>query len=186
MTALKRFPIVIAVDGSEYSEIVAEHGFDQAARHDTPDLHFVTVVKPKERDIEPTKQWLSRLVVEGLEAFRNGRDWHARIHVRAGEPAEEIANLAEEIGAQLIVVGRYGTHGRHSVPERLLDLTACPTLSVGLTGLEVDPEPQCPDCVAVRADSDGERWFCAAHVAPDRVRLSLLVPPITAERGTIY
>jgi nucleotide-binding universal stress UspA family protein len=186
MTPIKRFPIVVALDGSEYSEIVAEHAFDQAARHDRPDLHFITVVKPKEKDIEPTKDWLSRVVVEGLETFRDGRDWHARIHVRAGDPAEEIANLAEEISAQLIVVGRYGTHRGHSVPERLLDLTASPTLCVGLSGVEVDPVPQCPDCVAVRADSDGERWFCAAHAAPDRVRLSLLVPPITAERGTIY
>jgi nucleotide-binding universal stress UspA family protein len=180
----KRFSILVPLDGSEYSEIVLEHAFDQAARHIAADLHFVTVVKPNVTDVEPTKLWLSRIVVEGMDSFRDGRDWHVRIHVRAGDPAEEIASLAGEIGARMIVIGRYN-QGRHSPSERVLELTTCPTLIVRLGGDEVDSVPQCPKCVTVRADSDGERWFCAVH-AGDRVRLSELVPPMTASRGTVY
>lgn len=32
------------------------------------------------------------------------------------------------------------------------------------------------ECAAVREESDGERWFCERHAAPDRLRLSTLVP----------
>lgn len=181
----KRFSIVVPLDGSEYSEIVVEHAFDQAVRHDAPDLHFIAVVKKGTKDLEPTKQWLSRAVVEGMENFREGRDIRARIHVVAGDPAEEIVNLAAEIPANLIVMGNYGTH-RHPVARDVLEKTPCPLLTVGLTGAEVDAVAQCPACEATRADSDGTQWFCAEHSSPGRLRLSMLVPPVTATRGTMY
>ncbi len=182
---MKRFPIIVALDGSEYSEIVLEHAFDQAARHDAPDLHFLTVVDRKTKDLEPSRQWLSRAVVEGMDNFNGAHDIHARIHVYAGDPAEEIANLAAELRAQMIVVGNYGTH-RHSVAEALLKRAPCPVLAVGLAGEEVFAQKQCPDCEAVRANSDGRRWFCDAHAAPGRLRLSELVSAPTANRGTVY
>jgi len=181
----KRFSIVVPLDGSEYSEIVLEHAFDQAARHDAPDLHFLAVVEQGTKDLEPTKQWLSRAVVDGMDSFRNGRDIRARIHVCVGDPAEEIVNLASEIRAQLIVMGNYGTH-RHSATRAVLERAPCPLLAVGLAGTEVDSVQQCLDCERVRADSDGNRWFCEAHAAPGRLRLSQLVPPITATSGTMY
>jgi len=182
---MKRFPIVVAMDGSEYSEIVLEHAFDQAARHEATDLHFLTVVERKTKDLEPTRQWLSRAVVDGMDSFNAKPDVHARIHVYAGDPAEEIANLAGELRAQMIVVGNYGTH-RHSVAEALLKRAPCSVLAVGLAGEEVASQRQCPDCETVRADSDGRRWFCAVHSAPDRLRLTELVPSTTASRGTVY
>jgi nucleotide-binding universal stress UspA family protein len=186
---LPRFPIVIAIDGSEYSEIVLQHGLDQAARHDTPDLHVITVVDDTRADLEPVKDELARQVVEGLDAFDGNRpNWRTRIHVRRGKPAEEIANLAGEISARLLVIGRYGLHHRwRSVADRTIELAPCPTLVVGLAGREVSTTPQCPACVRVREESDGEVWFCADHAAPGRMRLSLLVPPTTSDlRGGIW
>jgi len=172
----RRFRIVIALDGLEYSEIVLEHGLDQAARHDAPDLHILTVVD-KEADLEAIKTWLATSVLEGLETFRAGRpDWRTRLHIRPGRPVDEIVSLVGEIDADLLVIGHYGLHHpRHSIADRVIAAAPCPTLVVGLTGRTVDPQPQCPDCVTARAESEGERWFCAAHTG-DRLRLSALVP----------
>jgi len=178
---LHRYRIVIALDDSEYSEIVLEHALDQASRHDAPDLHVLAVVDDR-TDMTITKTWLATEVLEGLDAFRAGRpDWRTRLHVRCGDPAEEIANLAAEIDADLVVIGRYGLHHpRHSVADAVVAKAICPALVVGLTGHPVDVEAACAACVAVREDSDGERWFCAAHSAPDRLWLSTLVPSSVA------
>ena len=174
------YRIVIALDGSEYSEIVLEHGLDQAARHDSPDLHILRVIDD-ERDLQSVKNWLATCVLEGLETFRAGRpNWRTRLHMRLGRPADEIVNLAAEVDADLLVVGRFGIHSRHSTAERVVVAAGCPTLVVGLTGHTIDPEPQCPVCVEAREHSDGERWFCAAHSAPDHLRLSTLVPSSTS------
>lgn len=178
---LRRFRIVVPLDRSEYAEIVLEHALDQAARHDTPEVHILSVVG-KESEVQPGKEWLARAVLEGLDSFR--RDgWQTRLHVRVGTAAEEIANLALEIDADLLVIGRYGMHDkRGSIADRVLEAVTCPTLIVGLAGHTVDPQPQCPQCVAVRAASDGERWFCDAH-SDGNLRLSTLVPHTSDRTG---
>jgi nucleotide-binding universal stress UspA family protein len=166
-----RFRIVVALDRSEYAEIVLEHALDQAARHSGPDLHFVTIVD-KPAELEDAKSRLAIEAFEGLEVFGRGQpDWRARLHVRAGKADEEIANLAAEVEADLLVIGRFGPHAT----DRLLARAPCPTLVVGLTGRSVEPHAQCGKCVAVRADSAGERWFCAEHTS-DRGRLTELLP----------
>lgn len=178
----RRFRIVAALDPSEYAPIVLQHAIDQAARHDLIDLHFVTVVATAGA-IGDAKARLGALALEGLDALRTAStDWRSRLHVRVGKPAEEISNLAGEIAADLLVIGRFGLHpsrGYDSAADRVVALVACPTLVVGLGGHEVEAPPQCPRCVAVREESDGERWFCEAHTS-DRVGLSLRLPASTS------
>lgn len=171
---LRRFRIVVALDGSEYSNIVLEHALDQAARHDAPVIHILTVVD-REAAVQEAKDRLARTAIEGLDSFRR-EGWQTRLHVRVGHSEDEIANLALDIDADLLVIGRYGIHDkRSSTADRVLAAVTCPTLIVGLAGRSVDPQPQCPRCVAIRAESDGERWFCEEH-SGDRMRLSTLVP----------
>jgi len=78
--------------------------------------------------------------------------------------------------ADLIVVGRFGLHHRGSrlgsVASRVLDAATCPTLVVGMVDDSPDAVAQCADCVAVRSESDGEHWFCAAHAIDDRGSLA--------------
>jgi nucleotide-binding universal stress UspA family protein len=171
---VRRFRIVVALDLSEYSEIVLEHALDLASRYDAPDLHFVTVVEPK-ADLDEAKRELAKRVMFALDGY-NRTDWRARLHVRAGRPEEEISNLAAEVRANLIVMGRFGLHHRRrrmgSVASRVLDTTTCPTFVVGMVDDTPEPRDQCPDCVQVRAESDGEVWFCPAHSAPDRVSMA--------------
>lgn len=170
-----RHRIVVALDLSEYSEIVLEHALDQAARHDGPDLHFLLVVDRE--DVDVAKQRLAELVLPSLDNLKSAQ-WRVRFHIRPGKAAEEIANLAGELDAHLIVLGRFGTHHPHrrigSVAARVIDLAPCPTLVVGLPGDVAGA--QCAACAEVRSASSGERWFCDAHVG-DRMRLSSLVVP---------
>lgn len=190
MTAYRaqRYPIVIALDDSEYAEIVLEHALDLAGRHADPALHFVRVVK-RQSDLEAEQQRLTDEVIEGLQTFslQDGKCL-SRVHVRAGDPVDEITNLTYEVRAKLLVIGRYGKHHRfRSTAERVIDTVQCPTLVVGLSGDTVDTQEQCPKCVELRETTDGERWFCSAHAAPDRMRLSSLVPGTTSStRGGVW
>jgi nucleotide-binding universal stress UspA family protein len=186
--AAARYRIVIALDGSEYSEIVLEHALDQAARHDAPDLHVLAVVE-HDCEIAAAKVRLATEILEGLATFRAGRPaWRTTLHVCAGKASEEIVDLAAEVLADLVVIGRYGIHDRHghltahhggrrrgSIADDVLERAPCPVLVVKLTDHPVEAQPQCPACVEIRALSDGARWFCAEH-ASDRVpRLTELV-----------
>jgi nucleotide-binding universal stress UspA family protein len=177
----RRFRIVAALDLSEYAEIVLEHALDQAARHDAPFLHFLAVDEHGEEPGDELKQRLTQLVVGEIDTFRDdNRDWRARLHVRAGKPAEQIAELAGEVQADLLVVGRFGVHQsrtrRHigSVAEQVLALAPCPTLVVQLTQHVIEPERACPACAELRERTDGESWFCAEHAAPDRIGSAFL------------
>ena len=58
---LRRYSMVIALDQSEYAEIVLEHALDQAGRHQALDLNFVTVMEPDQR-AEVARRWLATLV----------------------------------------------------------------------------------------------------------------------------
>jgi nucleotide-binding universal stress UspA family protein len=177
---MDRYRIVVALDLSEYAEIVLEHALDQAARHEQPDLHFVTVV-PHEKSLDGTKEKLAELVLEGLDNFRDHHlDWRARLHVRVGQPANEIVELAEDVRSDLIVIGRFGG----TTAREVLDLARCPMLAVNLADRPIESEPQCPDCVQVRAESDGETWFCENHRG-DRPTTTRVLPSTIWTGGTL-
>lgn len=176
---------MVGINLSEYADIVIEHALDQAARHDTPELHFLTVREKRTPSSDELKQALWDRVYPELQTFNQyGTDWRARLHVRRGKPETEIAELAAEIRADLIVIGQFGLHnprtGDKNLPNRVLQQAVCPTLVVGLPE-EADTTPQCPLCYAVRDQTDGERWFCPQH-AGDRGN-DHLVSPMTSWSG---
>lgn len=181
---VRRYRIVVGIDLSEYADIVIEHALDQAARHDAPELHFLTVREKRKPTAEERKRALWERVHPELETFnRHGTDWRARLHVRRGRPEVEIAGLAADIRADLIVIGQFGLHtpraSDKNLPNRVLQQAVCPTLVVSMPGA-ID-SPQCPLCAAVREDTDGEHWFCAQH-AGDRGR-DHFVSPMTSWSG---
>jgi nucleotide-binding universal stress UspA family protein len=181
---VRRYRIVVGIDLSEYADIVIEHALDQAARHDAPELHFLTVREKRRPSNDESKQALWERVYPALETFnRFGNDWRARLHVRRGKPEEEIAELAAEIRADLIVIGQFGLHtprtSDKNLPNRVLQQAVCPTLVVGIPEA-IDSSPQCPMCVAIREDTEGERWFCNQHVGDGRDHF---VSPMTTWSG---
>ena len=76
---VRRYRIVVGIDLSEYADIVIEHALDQAARHEAPELHFLTVREKRKPSAEERKQALWERVYPALETFnRYGTDWRAR------------------------------------------------------------------------------------------------------------
>ena len=115
--------ILVAVDTTDEAEHVI-----RSAREITADknstISAVTVIRPmadfyanlytaledspvigiEERVVERATEWLADLVE------RYGIDSSA-VHVIVGTPAAEVRQLAEKIGADLIVLGTHGRHG---------------------------------------------------------------------------
>jgi nucleotide-binding universal stress UspA family protein len=176
----RRYRIVVGVDLSEYADIVIEHALDQAARHASPELHFLTVRERRRPDADELKQALWERVYAPLEAFnRHSLEWRARLHVRSGKPDQQLASLAADVRSDLIVIGHFGLHSRrssNSLPGRVLHHAVCPTLVVGMPEA-LDPV-QCHACSAVREDTEGEAWFCDEHTASNR-KLQATTTPMT-------
>ncbi len=189
LARVRRYRIVVGIDMSEYSDIVLEHALDQAARHDAPELHILTVREKRRPSSEDLKQALWERVYPALETFNtHGTDWRARLHVRRGQPDEQIAQLAAEIRGDLIVIGQFGLHNPRStnnnLPNRVLQAASCPTLVVGMPE-EANQSPQCSMCVVVREDSEGGRWFCADHTDRGRKTEHDMTPMTTWSGGSL-
>lgn len=173
----RRYRIVVGIDLTEYADIVIEHALDQAARHDAPELHFLTVKEKRKPSSDDLKQALWDRVYPALETFNKfGTEWRARLHVRRGSPEEQIAQLAAEVRGDLIVIGQFGLHEKR-IPDRVVRTATCPTLVVGMPE-SADTAPKCAMCMTVREDSEGERWFCSSHVA-DADRIEHVTTPMT-------
>ncbi len=172
----RRYRIVVGVDLTEYSSIVIEHSLDQAARHQLPELHFLYVAENKKGTVEELTDRLSYAVYPALQVFNQyGNDWRARLHVRRGKADEQIAGLAADVLADLIVVGQFGLH-RNRLASRVLSNAPCATLVVGMPhALDVT---QCQACATIREDSAGDRWFCEDHIVKHHA-----VTPMTSWTG---
>ena len=169
----------MGVDLTEYSHIVIEHALDQAARHQSPEIHFVHVKESRKHAIDVLGEYLSAAVYPALQVFNQyGTDWRARLHIRRGTPDEQITMLAADILADLIVIGDFGLH-RKGMPRRVLEHAICPTLVVGMPKL-LDAT-QCGACSALREDSEGTRWFCDEH----RVKHNAVSPLTTWSHGCL-
>jgi nucleotide-binding universal stress UspA family protein len=170
------FTVVVGTDFSPASG----YAFDQAARvaRRIPgsDLHVVHVMEG-EPNAERAKQLANQLRVyleEKVKALGGLELQAVGIHVRCGRPAREVAQLAKDVAADLIVVGTHkGPHLKQlllgSVAERLLAAAPCPVFIAGpmpATAADAhDPaiQPPCPDCVQSRQKSAGREWWCARH-----------------------
>jgi len=174
----KAMRILVALDRSEYSEIVLEHALDQFARGDdgAGELHVLTVVDD-ERHVGAARHELDQIVSEGLDTF--GVSGHAVVlHVRRGRAAAQIAGMAAELRPDLLVLGRFFHHEPvQSTSEVVLEIVDCPTLVVGIEGHVL--EPQCMACREVRRESSGEQLFCADHAGQRMPELMSRLPSST-------
>lgn len=99
-----------------------------------------------------------------------------KLHVRVGEVAAEIHQVAIDEEADLVVVGTHQRRGLArvvlgNVAQDLLGRAHCPVLVVRPRDYRSDtrserPEPLCPDCVATRRASGGATPWCAHHARP--------------------
>jgi len=184
----KPYLIVVGIDYSPASDLALERAFELAAARPRADVHVVNVVRlygmqaVVDGPAEPTglasvstvdATALVQRYVEGQrKAFRGALDSvRVRAHLRLEAPAQEIAQIAADLEADLVVVGTHGKRGiarilLGSVAEAVVRLAPCPVLVVRPKALpEQMPriEPPCPQCLEARRASSGAEYWCEQH-----------------------
>lgn len=171
--------ILVATDGSEASSLAVRAAADLASRANA-ELHLVHVRQrfPVQRGL-PYSAHLERAVedhaasyAEETEQLMRRRAFEARaegadvtdVHLPEGREAEEIAGLAGELSADLLVIGRrrFGSIKRllvGSVSEGVVGLARCPTLVV------CDREGAWPPSGLIVGDDASEEARRAGEVA---------------------
>ena len=120
-------------------------------------------------DLQAEKMQLKALTERTAISLAN-TGAHVFGHLRIGNAAREIVQLASDLSADLIVIGTHGRTGimkllLGSVAQNVVTNAACPVLVVKPEGIPDWPEiePPCPDCIAVQQTSHGQRLWCDRH-----------------------
>ncbi|HMJ10924.1 MAG TPA: universal stress protein [Polyangiaceae bacterium] len=170
--ALKQaFAMVNATPFAEPHVVYVAAAYGAMVRIDTPDEVFTL-------GIEEAAERLRAHVESVVESFRLEHEtFFDRVvtHIRVGSPAREIAQLAADLDADMVIVGTHGhTAVRRlllgSVTEGIMRLARCPVLVVrpkdhgnGAVGHVPEIEPPCPICIQTRRQSGGAQMWCAQH-----------------------
>jgi nucleotide-binding universal stress UspA family protein len=183
------YKIVVGYDYSEIADLALERAFDLAAREKDAEVHIVTVVVQMGDFVAGGMGGLAASAAvpltdsyEALEARVGKRmsAWQEAtqqtfsrlcIHVRSEVPSAEIAQLAADLDADLVVIGTHGRRGFRrfllgSVAEGVVRLAHCPVLVVRPKDHEPkvpEIEPPCPHCVEARRASGGLELWCEQH-----------------------
>ena len=113
---------------------------------------------------------------QALRAQRDPIQVNVFHHVIEAPPARAILEVAEEVGADLILVGTHGRTGISrallgSVAEKVVREAGCPVLVMRPRRPEdaaLQPEPPCAACTAARERSGGAEPWCGVHGRPWR------------------
>jgi len=184
----KSYVIVVGVDYSPASDLALERAFELAVARPRADVHVVNVVRlygtqalidgPGEPagfasvTLADATALVERYVKQRREAFSGSLDdVRVRAHLRLEAPAQELAQIAADLEADLVVVGTHGRRGiarllLGSVAEAVVRLAPCPVFVVRPKALpEQLPriEPPCPQCLEARRASSGAEYWCEQH-----------------------
>jgi nucleotide-binding universal stress UspA family protein len=138
---------LLATDGSEEAALAAHAAIDLSGRagaklhvvHTWQDLRPPTLpamaMDEYSQAYEQYEREARELLEEQAQRLRSAGGTVAGTHLKKGRPAEEIAYLAQELEADLVVVGSRGLGLVKrlvvgSVSERVVQLDPCPTLVV--------------------------------------------------------
>jgi nucleotide-binding universal stress UspA family protein len=115
--------VVVGFDFSHSSRAALDRAIVLAARAPWHVLHFVCVIDPhfafpslpaKHIDLQyaaRVQEEVTAIVVQELGAKHVSDRVHFYVHARIGKPAAEILSAAEDVGADLIIVGSKGLTG---------------------------------------------------------------------------
>jgi nucleotide-binding universal stress UspA family protein len=172
-------PFVLAL-GLDLSDTDSSgFAFDQAGqiavRIPNSQLHVVYVL-PESATPAATREAMGLLklyVSEKWTALGRGAGQGVGFHVRHGDAPREIAQIAAEVSADLIVVGSHKvphlkTIFIGSTAERVMAATHCPVFVAGpkpkpTPSQIIVIDPPCLDCVRTRTATEGHRWWCERH-----------------------
>lgn len=167
------FVLVVALDLADTDS--GGYALDQAtrvaARVPGSQLHVLHVTAS---DVAADTLGLLRHYVSAKASALDGpKQQNVAVHVRKGEPAREIVQLASDLSADMILVGTHKPPHLKSLfagstSERVIASAACPVL---VAGPRPKPQPShiivieaaCPECVQARSATAGREWWCARH-----------------------
>jgi nucleotide-binding universal stress UspA family protein len=185
------YTIVVALDYSPQSNLALEHALALAVEKKNAVVHAVNVFAPYDAGLPVDPAIVSLMPTFAEAAKRFGEHVRDRVeayrakhpelepgvlgrivvHQRSYDPAGEIAQVAADLEADIIVVGTHGRRGMArvmmgSVAEVTARIAPCPVLIVRPKALpEPVPriEPPCPRCVEARRATNGAEFWCEQH-----------------------
>ncbi len=187
------FIIVVGVDYSAVGDLALERAFETAAEKRNADVHIVHVlpappalnpldfgaVLPAQDPglVESATSALRAYADKRLQAFQALHAGSQRLfrravsHLRFDAPAHELAQIASDLEADLVIVGTHGRQGAArwllgSVAEQVVRIAPCPVLVARPKHVDESVpkiEPACPRCVQARQASGGEELWCSDH-----------------------
>jgi len=194
MQAAPRYVIVAGIDYSGTGDLALDRAFELATERENAEVHIVHVLQtygalaPVELGFGPTGPDPATVgdAAEQLRRYADQKlqDYKARFgsshkklferavsHLRLDAPAHEIAQLAADLEADLIVVGTHGRRGASrllvgSVAEGVVRLAPCAVLVVRPKSLDASLpqiEPACPRCLEERRATNGAELWCEQH-----------------------
>jgi nucleotide-binding universal stress UspA family protein len=137
--------VVVAYDFSGTADVALERAVDIACRAPTHVLHFIAAIDPRRGighephgaiDLEYAEKVQSRLDeklrAEFAQRAPSGEPVYF-IHARIGHPIDEILGLADDVGADMIVIGSHGRTGLRrlflgSTSEAVVRRAKCPVI----------------------------------------------------------
>jgi len=169
--------VLVGIDFSEHSRDILRAAADIAGPAGS-ELHLVYVLPgellgasraDKElrfaTQLDSARQDLDRFAMEVASSVKRLAG-----HIRLGAADVEIAQVASDIGADLIVVG---THGRTGLDRLLLGSVAaslvrnapCPVLTWRPKSMPIWSQiaPPCPDCLAAQRRTARSALWCERH-----------------------
>ena len=138
--------VVVAYDFSAAAALVLERAIQVVQRAPFHTLHVITVIDPRlgiaaippdgpidYQYADRVQRELTQVVVASLIAGNVPLEVRTFAHGRIGRPATEILRLAEEVGADLIIVGSHNHTGVRrwllgSTAERVVREAGCPVV----------------------------------------------------------
>jgi nucleotide-binding universal stress UspA family protein len=187
------YTIVVGVDYSETGDLALTEALEIGVRQGNAEVHVVNVVMLMPEPVAPipgltlpmqpglsvqaASDALARHLEQKVNAVRerlgsaaSGRFPRVVPHLRFDLASREIAQLAADLEADLVVVGTHGRRGMAraligSVAEAVVRLATCPVLVTRPKRIVTVPaiEPPCPECVRTRKATSGAEFWCAQH-----------------------
>lgn len=165
------FRVVAATDDSELGDSAIAAAAEQARGRSPAELHVVSVIDDmagawpglledaREATAQRSRRQLAEHVARLVASSPAGAACPLQVvvHVRVGDPASQIARLAGDLDADLLVVGSHGRHGFSrmivgSVAERVIRLAPCSVMVVKDEGPSAHPR-------ASRLDESGSHRY---------------------------
>lgn len=168
--------LLAAVDYSDLSTLTVKQAVTMARHADVQEVHFLHVTKSQAEDEDESGRRRATLLSWLGERLRGGDGLPHTIkvvgHEASGDPAHVIVEMANDLLADLVVVG---THGRKGVERMVMGSVAESVVrNCGCAVLVTRPkvhdhpvpqiEPPCPRCVSARIESKGQQLWCDQHL----------------------